>query len=62
VSRPTNYDESPRNWIRVYVDLKAETSDALNVEAATLRISKKALIQNILESHFAKGGKSGKGK
>jgi hypothetical protein len=46
----------------VYIDLKADTSDALNVEAAKLRISKKQLLQRIVEEYFNKEKVSGKTK
>jgi hypothetical protein len=62
LSRPTNYDESPKLWTRVYIDLPADVSDKLNVEAAQRRTSKKQLLQTIINAYFAKGETNAKGK
>jgi predicted DsbA family dithiol-disulfide isomerase len=51
--RPPNYDNAANNFMRVYIDLKTETSHKLNVYASEHRTSKKQFLEKLVEEFFA---------
>jgi hypothetical protein len=53
----TEQSLSQTTWQRLYIDISADQNQQLIIQAATLRMSKKALLQQIVKEYFDAQGK-----